>query len=171
MMPGEGAVRNGSTKLPCGRIEHASKILAFGVDRRRIEIAHLADRLGRQEIADRVAAGLLLLQHLLEDRVARDVAARPALPAAAKAAHAVLDVEEEAFALLLAVVADVDAGLDLLRHDLAQRVAAGGVECGGVDRLAAARLRIELDQLGGRGRLPAWVVRIRSSLQRIAASR
>ena len=130
----------------CGLLQRAPKILALGAHRRRVEVTHLGGRLGRQKIADRGAARLLLLQHLLEDRIAGDVAALPALPAAAKAAHAALDVEEEALALLLAIVADVDAGFDLLRHDLTQRIAAGGIERGGVDRLAGGAPCIEPDQ-------------------------
>jgi hypothetical protein len=144
--PGRGGGQERFDKAPLGRLEDGAEIVAFGIDRRRIQIAHRRGRLGRQEIADRGAGGLLLLQPLLEDRVAGDVAALPALPAAAKATHAALDVEKEALALLLAIVADVDPGLDLLGHDLPQRLAAGGIELAGVDRLARGAPCIEPDQ-------------------------
>ena len=61
---------------------------------------------------DSLLRGLVGL--LLEDRIALDVGALPPLPRAAEPAQPVADVEQERVALLLAVVADVDAGLDLL---------------------------------------------------------
>src|SRR5205807_9608682 len=88
---------------------------------------------------------------------------RPALPAAAKAAHAVADIEEERLALLLAVVADVDAGLDLLVDDPAQGFLAEPVKLGRVDLAAARPPDIEPGQLGrarqaaGMGRQDALV--------------
>ena len=51
---------------------------------------------------------------LLEDRVALDVGALAPLPGAAEPAQPVADVEHEGVALLLAIVGDIDAGLDLL---------------------------------------------------------
>ena len=58
---------------------------------------------------------------------------------AAEAAHALADIEEERLALLLAVVADIDAGGDLLAHHVARRRLAQRVELRFVDRLARAR--------------------------------
>ena len=72
-----------------------------------------------------------------ERRVVRDVGEHLAGPAAAEPAHAVADVEEERLALLFAVVADIDAGGDLLRHDIAHRGLADGVDRRRIDRLAA----------------------------------
>ena len=43
MMPGEGAVMNGSAKPTLHGIERGAEIGAFGLDRRAIQIAHLAD--------------------------------------------------------------------------------------------------------------------------------
>ena len=77
------------------------------------------------------------------------------------------DVEEECLALLLAVVADVDAGGDLLRHDIAHRRLADAVQFRRIDRLAARAADVERVSAGGRGRLPVWVVRMRSWLRSI----
>ena len=90
-------------------------------------------------------------------------------PAAAEPAHAVLHIEEECLALLLAVVADVDPGAELLRTTSPARLAQRR-QLGGVDRLAARAADIEFGQRRGRGRLPAWVVRIRSWLVSIVVS-
>src|SRR5262249_5874492 len=79
---------------------------------------------------------------LLELGIAIDVGARGTLPAPAQAGEALAQIQEERLPLLLAVVADVDAGRRLLRHDRVQRVAAGGDGLGRVDRLAA-RARYE----------------------------
>src|SRR5580704_18168553 len=111
-----------------------------------IDVAHLADRLGRLVIADRLARRQRLGHLFFQQRVALDIAARPALPAAAEAAHPVADVEEEGLALLLAVVADVDAGLDLLVDDLAQGLLAEPVEFGRVDLAATSPPDIEPGQ-------------------------
>ena len=146
-MPGDGAVMNGSTN-PLGLlVERGAEIGAFGLQFAVIDIAHLADRKRRLVIADRLARRQRLRHLLLEDRVALDIAARPALPAAAEPAHAVADIEEERLALLLAVVADIDAGLDLLVDDPAQRRLAEPVEFGRIDRFAAGPPHIEPGQL------------------------
>jgi len=119
MMPGDGAVRNGSTKAFGFASRAAAEIGDFGLQLGIVDIAHLADGFRRLVIADRLATRQHLGHLLFQQRIALDIAARPALPAAAEAAHAVADVEEERLALLLAIVADVDAGLDLLVDDLA----------------------------------------------------
>ena len=72
-----------------------------------------------------------------------EVGDRAAGPGAAEAGHAVTDVEEECLALLLAVVADIDAGGDLLAHDVAGRGFALGVDRGFVHRLAGRAARIQ----------------------------
>ena len=72
-----------------------------------------------------------------ECRVVRDIGEDLAGPAAAEAAHAVADVEEERLALLLAVVADIDAGGDLLCHHLLHGGLAQCVQFCGIDRLIA----------------------------------
>ena len=53
------------------------------------------------------------------------------------------DIEKEGLALLLAIIADVDPGLDLLVDDPAERGLAEPVELGRVDRAAAGALDIE----------------------------
>src|SRR4029077_19400738 len=102
----------------------------------------------RLVIADRLAAGEHLRHLRLEERIALGVAARPAPPAPADPAHAVAEIEKEGFALLLAIVADVDAGLDLLVDDSTERRLAEPVELGPVDRAAAGALDIEMGQFG-----------------------
>ena len=79
------------------------------------------------------------------------------------------DVEKKAFALLLAVVADIDSGFGLLCDDPAQRLLPESLQFGRIDRFAARPANMQPGQLGGRGRLPVWVVRMRSSLRRIVA--
>jgi hypothetical protein len=51
---------------------------------------------------------------VLKKGIAFDIAARPALPAVVETAHPMPDVEKKCLALLLAVVADIDTGFDLL---------------------------------------------------------
>ena len=85
-MPGDGAVRNASTKPPAASSSTARKSAHSASTAARVQVADLADRLGRLVVADRGLAALPL-EHALEDRVAIDVAARPPLPSAAEAAH------------------------------------------------------------------------------------
>ena len=81
-------------------------------------------------------AGRGLERLLLEDRIALDVGALPSLPGAAEPAQAVAHVEQEGIALLLAIVGDIDAGLDLLGDDAAQGGLALGFELGRRHRLS-----------------------------------
>ena len=60
-----------------------------------------------------------------------------------------MDVEEERLALLLAVVADVDPGGELLADHVGQGGLAQRVELGGVYCFAAAALHVELGQRRG----------------------
>src|SRR6185437_10358829 len=124
-------------------VERVAEIAALGLDQRRIEIAHLAHRLGWREIAHRLAGRELALHRRLEQRIALDIAARRALPGAAEAAEAMAQIEEEALALLLAIVADIDAAGDLLRNDGAERRFPRSGELGLIDALAARAPRIE----------------------------
>ena len=74
---------------------------------------------------------------------------------------------EEAFALLLAVVADVDAGFDLLRHDTLERGRPASASSAASTASPRVAPRVEPVSAGGRGRLPVCVVSIRSALRRI----
>src|SRR5580704_8028984 len=130
-----------------GVAERGPEVGTFGFDRRCTEIADFADRLGRPHVADRLLGGELLLHHLLECRIAQRVGARAALPRATKAGHAVLDVEEKAFPLLLAVVGDIDPCLSLLAQDRAQRRLAKSFDLGGVDRFSFRSTYIEAGEL------------------------
>ena len=87
-----------------------------------------------------------------------------------KPGHAVLHVGEEALAGLLAVVADVDAGIDLGGDHVGGGVLDGGAQLVGVDASPRLRRPCSSASAGGRGRLPAWVVRMRDSLVSIGLS-
>jgi hypothetical protein len=65
---------------------------------------------------------------VLKKGIAFDIAARPALPAVVETAHPMPDVEKKCLALLLAVVADIDTGFDLLVDDPVQCRLANPVE-------------------------------------------
>ncbi len=118
------------------------EITAFVVDRARVEIAHLANRLRQAaKRRDLGLAGVLLDPHALEVRIAVDIGARRPLPTAAKSRQPRLEIEKEGIALLLAVIADVDAGVVLLAHDRPHRVASGAIDLGRIDRARRARAR------------------------------
>ena len=82
----------------------------------------------------------------------------------------VADIEGVRHLALLAVADAVDAGGDLLPDDVAHRGGEAGVERGRVEP-GSHLARLELgQQVGGRGRLPTWVVRMRSVLVFIGAA-
>src|SRR5208283_1683110 len=114
-------------------VEDAQRIVAFEIDGGGAAVLDLANRLGRVEQIDHRA-----LEHrrsqLEETRVANDVTHDGPLASSTKAGHPMLHVSEEAFARLLAVVADVDSRFELLLYDVA----------GGFFRLTKQRGRIHL---------------------------
>jgi hypothetical protein len=59
-----------------------------------------------------------------------------------------LHVQEKALALLLAVVADVDPGVELSGDHLPQGLLAGRFELRRIDRLALGAAHVQADQLG-----------------------
>ena len=80
-----------------------------------------------------------------------EVAHQRSLARAAEARHAVLHVGDEALPGLLAVVADVDAGLDLGGDDRGGGVLDGLLAARRVDRLAAAPPTVQVGQRRGPG--------------------
>src|SRR5579872_5651077 len=116
--------------------EHLAEIGALSHRFGRADIVDLTDHLWRREIADHLLDRVLLFERALEDRIMLDIGARPTLPCSAKACHPVADMEEKAFALLLAVIADVDSGLDLFWNDFLERGVTGLVDLGRIDCLA-----------------------------------
>ena len=103
-----------------------------------------------------------------ERRVRGEVAHQRPPRRAAEAAHALGDVGEKAAARLLAVVADVDPGVELPRDTGACGLGRGRARSPastGSPRLFRTNIAFSAS---GRGRLPAWVVRIRVSLYRMA---
>ncbi len=66
-----------------------------------------------------------------------DVAGGQALTLAREAPHASRDVRRESRARLLAVVADIDPGLELLLHDVPNRVLGRALQLALVDRVPA----------------------------------
>ena len=128
--------------------EHAPKIAAFVGNGLRIDIFHLADRLGQAtERGDLGAAGMLLHPHPFELRIAVDVGAGRPLPAAAEPGQPAPEIEKKGIALLLAVVADVDAGLALPVDALPHGIAAGAHDLGLIHRRAGSAQRIKARQL------------------------
>ena len=119
-MPGEGAVTNvsanGGTSLPR---RSALKRRDLVLDVLGVEVAHLAD--GLRRVGDLAALGEAAQEHVDQLRHLLEVLADLALGFAAEARHALGDVGLEADALLLAVVADVDAGRDLRVDDRCAR--------------------------------------------------
>src|SRR5438132_1768379 len=102
------------------RFEGSAKIGNLGIQFCVADVTHFTNRLGWLVIAHSLARGEHLRHLLLENRISFDIAARPALPAVAETAHPVPDVEKKRLALLLAVVADIDTGFDLLVDDPSQ---------------------------------------------------
>jgi hypothetical protein len=146
---------------------------ALLVDRAVVEISHLADRLRQPaQRGDLGLAGVLLRPHPLEFRIAVDVGARRPFPAAAEAGQPGLEIEKERVALLLAVVADIDAGRALLVHDPPHGGAPGAIDLGVVGRVPACAGGIKPGELP-RPRQAAGVGRqdsARAALHRVPAS-
>src|SRR6266446_3437753 len=130
------------------RFEGSAKIGNLGIQFCVVDVTHFADRLGWLVIAHSLARGEHLRHLLLEKRITFDIAARPALPAVAETAHPMPDVEKKRLALLLAVVADIDTGFDLLVDDPAQCRLANPVELSRIDRLATGAAHIEPGEFG-----------------------
>src|SRR6478672_128223 len=127
-------------------LEDVCEVAALRLDGSRIDIAHLADR-HRQTFVGRHArlARRLLYPALLEFGIAVDVGARRPLPGPTQPGQALFEIKEKGIALLLAIVADVDAGLGLPRYDRAQRGQAG---CGNFIRGDAFSARAPNEKAG-----------------------
>jgi hypothetical protein len=129
-------------------IEHGPEVAALVFDGLAVVIAHLTDRLGQpDQIGNADTASVLLGEHLLELRICIHIGAGRALPAAAETRKPLAQVEKERLALLLAIVADVDADLALLRHHAAHRVPPKPRDLGWIDLVTASALRVEPRQL------------------------
>ena len=129
-------------------VERGAEVGAFALDRGVVLVADVADG-GGQSLA---RADPHLVRHFaglrrLEDGIAVHVAARRASPGPAEAGHAAADVEEEGLALLLAVVADVDAGVALFADGVLHRGMGGGFEFG-VHGLARRLADVEFHERG-----------------------
>src|SRR5262245_63270028 len=112
-------------------------------------IAHPSHDTRRREAAYADVRRSSRLVHFLESRVAFDVRTRPALPHAAESRHAVPDIKKKSLALLLAVVADVDANLDLAGNRSAHRRAARLGDVIGRCRFATVAACVHLDYRAG----------------------
>ncbi len=147
MIPGEGG-RVERLGKPAGlRVEHSAEIGELRFEFSVVSVTDLGDASRRLVIADCLARGQHFRHLRLEDRVALDIAARPALPRAAEPGHAMADVEEKRLALLLAVIADIDAVLDLLGDDLGDGVLAALDHLARIDRIAASAPDVEPGEL------------------------
>ena len=111
-MPGEGAVMNCSANLPSRTMLLEARDLVL--ERLDVEIFQLALALRRVLLLADMREAPLQVVHQLGEFL--ELAPAPALRHAAEAAHALRHVGLEADPLLLAVVADVDAGRCLLRR-------------------------------------------------------
>ena len=168
-MPGEGAVRNGSANGLPAASSAARKSAHSAFTSLGVRIADRADRLRQPaDVVDRLLLQRRLVGLLHEDRIALDVGALAPLPRAAEPGEPVADVEDERVALLLAVVADVDAGIRPAspRWRSSRRGRRPAVRPHRPARRARGAHRAA-SAPSGRGRLPVWVVRIRLSLRRI----
>ena len=131
MMPGDGAVRNRSTNLPFGVLLEARDLL---LDRGEIEIFQLGLRFRR--VLALAAIGKAPALHFDQLGEFAQVAAHRALGFAAEARHALRHIGLEADALLLAVIADIDAGILLPGGDVGHRLVHLGRHQFRIDRLA-----------------------------------
>jgi hypothetical protein len=146
---GRGRCHERFDKTAACRIQRAAEILALGFHHRAIQIAYLTHRLGHTTgVADRLVDRVMRRLPSAEGWVVRDIGERPARPATAESAHAMADIKEERLALLFAVIADIDAGGDLLCNDIVHRGSADSVQSRGIDRLAERPPDIERSQFG-----------------------
>ena len=99
-------------------IESDPEIATLRLHRIGIEIFDLPDRLRWVHVRYRLAARQHLAHLRLQQRITLDIAARPPRPTRTEPAHPALDVEKERLALLLAVIADIDARGGLFVDDL-----------------------------------------------------
>ena len=104
------------------------------VRHRRVPVAHADRPVAGRRLAPRAAG---IAEHApLEPRELGEVLVDERVAGAAEAREPVLDVGGVARLRHLAVVDEVDAGLDLLPHDLGHRLAHALAECGRLDRHA-----------------------------------
>ena len=167
MMPGEGAVRNASTNAPFCSRQRRAEIRALGLDQRRIGVGDRADGLRQMRaVGHLVGRRDAALERALVLRIGVEIGVHRPRTDAAESGQAMAHVEHEGLARLLAVVDHVEAGLDLLwqrwrgsRRGLAPR-SPPHRPASPLTRCAKSRV-----SAAGRGRLPAWVVRMRCSLR------
>ena len=142
-MPGDGAVMNISENAPllCATaLKRAISVLQRG----DVEVLELALALRRVLLLADVREAVLQVLHELGELL--ELATATALGDAAEARHARRHVGLEADPLLLAVVADVDAGRLLLVHHVAHGLVHLGLEHGFVVGLAGLTFDQQLGQ-------------------------
>src|SRR5690348_12725261 len=125
-----------------GRFRVAPQARDLSVDRGRVAIAHLVDRLRRVELL--AATRESLHQQLAKLGKVRDVARARPLRLAREAGHALGNIGLEADASLLAVVADVDADLVLVADDMGDATVDLGIERSAIHRPAQLAANQEL---------------------------
>ena len=136
--PGRGRGEEWLDERIAGRIERGAEIAALGLHVAGVRIADVADCLRQPaNVVDGFFLQRSLVGLLHEDRITLDVGALAPLPRAAEPRQPVANVKEERVALLLAVVADVDAGFDLLCDDRLHGGASRRLQRRSIDRLAA----------------------------------
>ena len=152
-----------------GLVEHGAEIFALGVDAGRVEIAHRADRLGRLEVADRGPAGHLLLEHGAgrSDSGRRRRAAAVARRRRSRSSDAARTGRSPRAAARRCCRRRCRPRSAWARPSAAPALPAASSSAGSTASPCARRTYSRTSS-GGRGRLPACVVRIRSSLRRMA---
>ncbi len=162
MIPGDGAVRKHSRKAcssftePCRPLD----LLANGGGIEEVPEFGLRCR----SVLHAAALGKALHQYIEEFRKFFIVTPAAPLRFAGEAGHALRHVGLKAHALLFAVVPDVDSGVGLLPHHVTHGAVQLVRELRRVDAASPSRRTSRSDSASLRGRLPTWVMRIRSLL-------
>ena len=145
--PGEAAVMKRSAKAgaPTVGVPRGSRRTP---GRPAPRSAYSTSRDGLRRVADAGRVAPAAGQHLREVGEVDQVAGEQAAARAAEAAHAAGHVGREAGARLLAVVADVDADLELPGHHVGDRGVGLARERGRVDRLAPVAADEQVAQRG-----------------------
>ena len=134
----------------------------IAVERRAVLVAQLADAAGKRHGGETAAfaAEIRMIEEVAADH---DVAALLGGARVGRdAVDAVADIGRVGRLRHLAVRDHVDAASDLLRNDVVDRLGGRGLEHVGGDGSAFSRPRMRSISGFGRGRLPVWVVRMRS---------
>ena len=150
----------------------AARFLQVGFERRAVGVGDWAGAARHRLAAEPCGAAARLVETLHEVGVVEQIAVgrglrRPLGLAAAEcrdAGQAVKDIEGVGDLAEFAVADAIDAGCDLLLDDLADSLGETSVKAICSNGRPVSRASRNSSRSDGRGRLPTWVVRIRSVL-------